>query len=88
MSEEATPHCSTCICGRRAPVQRSPWDRENHRPGRGPGTISWAEHCLAWSGYASQYPGQSAERMAQRGGFSYEELITFLGHEPKTWEPR
>ena len=74
-------HCETCICGKRAPVQQT---RE-----KGPGTITWAEHLLAWSNYAIRYgSSQSAERLAERGGFCYSELITFLGHEPKTWEPR
>jgi len=31
--------------------------------------------------------GQSAERIAQRCGFSYDELTDLLGFEPKTWEP-
>lgn len=32
--------------------------------------------------------GQSAERLAERGGFGYWELTDLLGHEPKTWQPR
>lgn len=84
MSDEK--HCLTCICGRRAPVQRSyPKDGDI---GHGPGTISWAEHLLAWSGYDAAYrSGQTAERMAERGGFSYGELEMFLGRKPETWEP-
>lgn len=83
MSEK---HCETCICGRRAPVQG---DHKGTTPGRGPGTVSWAEHLLAWSGYARESGrGQSAERMAERGGFSYYELTLYLGHEPTTWAPR
>jgi hypothetical protein len=96
-------HCKTCICGRRAPVQESrPFNRAQYvddptrgltpelmEKGKGPGTVSWEEHCLAWSGYAMHYGrGQSAERMAERGGFSYFELCDYLGHEPKTWTPR
>lgn len=76
-------HCETCICGRRAPVQA------NRELGKAPGTIAWTEHLEAWNGYASKYgSSQSAERMAERGGFCYGELIMFLGHEPKTWTPR
>jgi len=76
------PDCPTCICGRRAPVQAT------HEI-RGPGTISWEEHLLAWSGYASRYgTSQSAERLAERGGFSYAELLLYLRREPTTWEPR
>lgn len=55
----------------------------------GPGTISWAEHLQAWNGYAARYSGdQSAERIAERGGFDWLELKEYLGHEPATWEPR
>jgi len=76
-------HCPTCICGRRAPVQAS------RKLGKGPGSISWAEHLQTYAGYSAQYgSGQSAERMAERGGFGYGELIMFLGHEPTTWDPR
>jgi hypothetical protein len=56
-------------------------------PGSVPGTISWAEHEQAWIGYAARNPGQSAERLAARGGFGWFELVMFLGHEPKTWRP-
>lgn len=73
-------HCPTCHCGRRAPVQRT-------RDVRGPGSIEWEEHLLAWSGYNARYPGQSAERIAERGGFDYAELLEFLGGEPRTWRP-
>jgi hypothetical protein len=75
-------HCTSCTCGKRAPVQ------ENRKRGKGPGSIAWAEHLKAWSGYAAEYgSSQSAERMAERGGFCYGELIMFLGHEPETWVP-
>ena len=50
------------------------------------GTITWDEHVKAWKGYAVMFPGQSAERMAERGGFSWLELVLFLRHEPVTWE--
>lgn len=74
-------HCDTCLCGRRAPVQAA--------HGHGPGTVSWEEHLLAWSNYATRYgTRQSAERMAERGGFGYGELADYLGREPKTWAPR
>ncbi len=81
MSEQPK-HCETCICGRRAPVQAT------RTLNRGPGTISWAEHESAWSAYAARYgTQQSAERMAQRGGFDFAELLTYLGREPTTWAP-
>ena len=82
-SAASATHCPTCICGRRAPVQG-----ERTLP-RGPGSITWEEHLLAWSGYAARYgTGQSAERIAERAGFGYDELTEFLGHEPTTWRPR
>ena len=81
-------HCATCICGRRAPVQGTSYaNKGNVR--KGPGTIAWSEHLLAWSDYALRYgTGQSAERMAERGGFDWLDLCDHLGHEPTTWEPR
>jgi len=91
---DATKHCKTCVCERRAPVQQDhAWNGpQGGRVLRGPGTIAWAEHELAWSGYAVAYESsaqsQSAEQKAQRGGFSYGELIMFLGREPTTWVPR
>lgn len=78
------PHCATCACGRRADVQG-----EHRQGGRGPGTISWMEHELAWAGYAAEHGSrQSAQRMHERGGFSYGELVMFLGREPTTWRAR
>lgn len=62
---------------RRAPV--------NGPPG---GTIAWPEHLRAWIAYARTYgTDQSAERIAERGGFGVSELVTQLGHMPRTWEP-
>ena len=75
-------HCSTCICGRTAAVQAE------RAASRGPGSISWEEHLEAYNDYALKYgTSQSAERLAQRGGFSYSELVHHLKHEPKTWKP-
>ena len=80
---------------RRAPVQgvgawRLPVRHPARRPGdRRPGTIAWEEHAEAWTAYRDRYNnGQTAERMAERGGFGYDELVDFLGHEPTTWERR
>lgn len=75
-------HCQTCICGRRAPVQA---DSHRNKPA---GSIAWSEHLEAWSAYAAKYGSdQSAERIAERAGFGYGELVMFLGREPRTWEP-
>ncbi len=94
---------TSCICPgdydeaadkRRAPVQadyswRGRPTTSAPRRGKGfPGTVTWAEHLEAWTAYARRFPGQDAERIAERGGFSYLELVDHLGHEPKTWEPR
>lgn len=78
-----TSHCETCVCGKRAPVQAS---LPTHQ--KGPGTISWEEHLEAWHGYAARYgSSQTAERLAERGGFSYGDLLMFLKREPTTWQP-
>lgn len=80
----------------RAPVQGDetyelyadhPSRKKNAKPS---GTISWEEHVEAWNGYERKYGRgyQSAERIAERGGFGYEELMEFLGKEPTTWKER
>lgn len=74
------PPCPRCS---RAPVQQS--DRAN--PQRPRGTVAWWEHELAWHDYHRRWPGQSAERIAERGGFGWDELVDQLGHEPTTWQP-
>lgn len=72
---------------RRAPVQGE-WVRAT-RQRRPDGTVAWWEHLEAWEAYDKMFHnGQSAERMAERGGFGYSELVMFLGHEPTTWRPR
>lgn len=53
------------------------------------GIILWPEHLKAWEEYDRRYGSrQSAARIAERGGFGYDELTALLGHEPETWEPR
>lgn len=67
---------------KRAPVQ---WEFRK----RPPGTIAWSEHVEAWTAYATRYGNsQSAERIAERGGFGFDELVILLGREPETWEAR
>jgi len=69
-----------------APVQAE-WGRD--RLVKPAGMVAWAEHVRAWDAYAAQYGrDQSAERIAERGGFGFIELTKFLGHEPTTWRPR
>lgn len=61
---------------------------QGNLPRRGVGTIAWDEHVLAWSAYAVRHGrNQSADRIAERGGFGYAELTSLLGYEPKTWAP-
>jgi hypothetical protein len=81
-------HCATCICGKRAPVQASRGIADG-LPGHGPGSVDWAEHELAWSTYAAKNGlEQSAQRIADRGGFGYGELVDYhLAHAPLTWVP-
>lgn len=81
----SAPHCPSCTCGKRAPVQDDM--SGDPRPG-GTGTISWAEHLAAYAAYARKYGrSQTAERIAERGGFGWRELAVLLEHEPKTWVP-
>ena len=63
----------------RVPVQA------NRRLQKGPGTVSWEEHLEAYAKRYGHY--QTAECIAERGGFCYGELVEFLGREPTTWEP-
>jgi hypothetical protein len=72
---------------RRAPVQG---DRSIPKgsDGRESGTIAWSEHEEVWRAYADRgHGGQSAERIAERGGFGYREIVDLIGHVPKTWQP-
>lgn len=53
------------------------------------GSVEWWEHEQAYEDYSRRYgTRQSAERIAERAGFSYAELVDHLGHEPTTWMPR
>lgn len=73
----------------RAPVQGD-LGIPKGEPGRQAGTVAWAEHAEAYRGYAGLYGTsyQTAEQVAERGGFGYRELAKYLGHAPETWEPR
>lgn len=76
------PHCPTCICGKRAPVQG---DYREHPSG----TVAWWEYLEAYTAYATRYGhNQSPERLAERAEFGYKEMTTLLGHEPTTWTVR
>jgi len=75
------------MCGpseRRAPVQGEYGARLRVPPG----SIAWWEHEEAWRAYTVICGcDQSAERIAERHGFSYGELQMFLGRDPTTWKP-
>jgi len=72
---------------KRAPVQSNRNERGNYAK-REVGTIEWWEHELAWEAYVKKWGNyQSAERIAERHGFGYNEISELLGHEPTTWEP-
>ena len=72
---------------RRAPVQSSKME-SGPQEKRDAGTITWSEYLEAYAEYARRYgTSQSAERLAERSGFGYNELCVFLGHEPNTWVP-
>lgn len=78
-----------------APVQGdSRWDLPTWHPRRPadaqpPGSISWEEHLEAYAEYSRRFGrDQSAERLAERGGFGHDELRTFLGRLPTTFQAR
>jgi hypothetical protein len=72
---------------RRAQVQGDYW-LPSGEPGRDPGTITWDEHNEIWGAYAKEYgSGQSPERIAERGGFGWSEIVKLTGAPPKTWIP-
>ena len=43
--------------------------------------VPWRIHLKAWQEYTKHYSGQSAEELADRGGFGLEELVYFLAGE-------
>lgn len=56
---------------------------------RQPGTILWREHMTAYEEYKRRHgTRQTADEIAFRGGWGFDELTALLGHEPETWEPR
>lgn len=51
------------------------------------GTIDWEEHLKAWKRYDTIYHnGQSADTIANRGGWHIDDLIEYLGHHPKSFQ--
>lgn len=100
--------CPTCQEERRAPTLRGFYGRHSDPakdlPGGREGWVPWAIHIDAWKGYAEAGHGdQSAERVAERGGFGYREIqcaiarhynaciggLCKIEHPPVPgWEPR
>lgn len=67
----------------RGMVRRAPVQHDRSSP---PGTIDWEEHLEVYDCYASKYGrSQSAERLAERGGFGKLEAETLLGRPLRTW---
>lgn len=63
-------------------------DRRGTDAERPDGSITWAEHLEGAGYYHARYGNiQSAERLAERGGFGYDEFTTLVGREPETWRP-
>jgi hypothetical protein len=72
------------VTERRAPAQSDYW-KSKDSPEHLPDTISWEEHDQIWQLYAAKYgKGQSAERIAERGGFGWNEIAKLTGSAPKT----
>lgn len=70
----------------RVPVQLS--NRTATLPAQPAGTISRTEYLEIYEIYAKKYGrDQSADRLIERGGFDYNEIITITGAPPKTWKP-
>lgn len=68
---------------RRAPVQA---ERDNGKPA---GTVPWETHEKAAKAYNALGHRQTAEKLAERSGFSYSELACLLaGDDPFAYDGR
>lgn len=73
---------------RRAPVQGETHDAAGRLAPKPAGTIAWSEHLEVWQAYARRHgEDQSAERIAERGGFGFYEAAHYLGRPLATWRP-
>jgi hypothetical protein len=80
--------CTAIPDGRLALVQG---DRQipKGQPGHEAGHIAWWEHEAAYRDYSKRYgTAQSIERLNDRGGFGYAELVDHLNRDPFTWRGR
>lgn len=67
---------------------RAPMQSSGGRHGRPRGSITWAEHEEIYAAYAARNgTRQSAQLLADRGGFGWSECEQLLGREPRTWRP-
>lgn len=87
MPEEKMIRLEIRVTHKRVPVQGDYAKEE--RKYKNAGTISWSEHLEIYKVYVEKFggSGQSPERVAERGGFSYNEIILMTGHPPSTWKP-
>lgn len=62
------------------PLANRAADDKRTAPVQGGPRIPWDVHVAAWEAYVVRWPGngQSAERIAQRGGFSAAEMDGFV----------
>lgn len=80
-----------CAEERRVPMQGDGphWIARPPLPTHPPGTVLWSEHLLIYEAYVAKWGRcQTAERLAERGGFSYFEATELLGRKPESWRPR
>ncbi len=77
----------TAADNRRAPVQgERGWDTRLYPDAKPPGSIDWDEHLAIYEIYAAKFGrSQTAECLADRGGFGYLEIVYLTGEPPKTW---
>lgn len=70
---------------RRAPIQGT-WKPKWHPAYIPYGTITWTEHLQVYACYAARYGrNQSAEKIADRGGFGFQEATDLLGRPLETF---
>lgn len=75
---EAVFGCAGCVARIRGAMPRFPLQTSRTAP-PGPLSIPWEVAEKAFSAYAARYGrGQSLERLAQRAGFSWDEMDVFL----------
>jgi len=70
------------------PERRAPIQGDLRRPDTCPyGTVAWSEFLEAYEKYKRSGGFQTPTRIVEQGGFSYKELMQFLGRTPETFKP-